>query len=328
MADFTIRSDQIDVEQIMRQIRAPHQREARRGLHGAGDQGTGERQARAVLDPRALRSDLLAHYRVQRPPQGLPTLPPHPTTYAFDEDTLYTSHRGPLRWVRRLLNPLLKLFFNPNPLIQVLHLQGEINDYQLRQYAQQFDRHQPAPGPRRDELDGLNYEVLNNLVLELTRLGIEVKNLKMRVESLSTRLDFDERRARALEGLVQASRERPPCPTAPPRTRKAPRRTPKVMPDASASGAGVVADAGVSPATVQARLPTRATPKPQRRRHGPTIGLAIPNTVPPRRPTTPARTGEARRRRPAATGPRSTAAPNCTPVTSPSTSRVTTTSRS
>ena len=40
-------------------------------------------------------------------------------------------------------------------------------------------------------------------MLELTRLGIEVKNLKMRVESMSSRLDFDERRARALEGVVQ-----------------------------------------------------------------------------------------------------------------------------
>jgi hypothetical protein len=39
-------------------------------------------------------------------------------------------------------------------------------------------------------------------VLEMTRLGIEVKNLKMRVESLASRLDFDERRARALESAV------------------------------------------------------------------------------------------------------------------------------
>ena len=45
--------------------------------------------------------------------------------------------------------------------------------------------------------------MIHNLVLETTRLGIEVKNLKMRVESMSSRLDFDERRARALEGVVQ-----------------------------------------------------------------------------------------------------------------------------
>src|SRR5205814_9803548 len=48
-----------------------------------------------------------------------------------------------------------------------------------------------------------NYEVIHNLVLEVTRLGIESKNLKMRLESLSSRMDFDERRARALEGVVQ-----------------------------------------------------------------------------------------------------------------------------
>ena len=37
----------------------------------------------------------------------------------------------------------------------------------------------------------------------MTRLSIENRNLKMRVESLNTRLDFSERRARALEGVVQ-----------------------------------------------------------------------------------------------------------------------------
>ena len=49
----------------------------------------------------------------------------------------------------------------------------------------------------------MNYEVLNNLVVEMTRLSIEMKNHRMRVESIAGRLDFDERRARALEGVVQ-----------------------------------------------------------------------------------------------------------------------------
>jgi hypothetical protein len=39
--------------------------------------------------------------------------------------------------------------------------------------------------------------------VETTRLSIEVQNLKMRVESLSSRIEFDERRSRALEGVVQ-----------------------------------------------------------------------------------------------------------------------------
>ena len=56
---------------------------------------------------------------------------------------------------------------------------------------------------QRDEVDVLYYELVHNLVLELTRVGIESRNLKMRLESLSSRMDFDERRARALEGVVQ-----------------------------------------------------------------------------------------------------------------------------
>ena len=40
---------------------------------------------------------------------------------------LYGSPRGIIRAIRRLLNPILKLFFNPNTLIQVLHKQSEMN---------------------------------------------------------------------------------------------------------------------------------------------------------------------------------------------------------
>ena len=54
----------------------------------------------------------------------------------------------------------------------------------------------------RREMDALYYEVIHNLVFELTRLGIENKNLKMRVESIASRLEFNERRARALESVV------------------------------------------------------------------------------------------------------------------------------
>jgi len=53
----------------------------------------------------------------------------------------------------------------------------------------------------------VSFELLHNLVVETTRLGIEVKNLKMRVESLASRHDFAERRARALEGIVQSRLE-------------------------------------------------------------------------------------------------------------------------
>src|ERR1700732_2022105 len=72
--------------------------------------------------------------------------------------------------------------------------QVEINTLNLEREA--------AQEKRRIEMETLYYEIIHNLVFELTRTGIEVKNLKMRVESLASRLEFNERRARALESVV------------------------------------------------------------------------------------------------------------------------------
>ncbi|HUK32314.1 MAG TPA: hypothetical protein VLV86_00300, partial [Vicinamibacterales bacterium] len=54
----------------------------------------------------------------------------------------------------------------------------------------------------RRSRDQLTFELLHNTVVEITRLSIEVKNLTMRVESMQSRLEFNERRARALESVV------------------------------------------------------------------------------------------------------------------------------
>jgi len=130
--------------------------------------------------------------------------------YAFDDQTLFTSHRGPMRLVRTLLRPLLKLFFNPNTLNQILHAQAQFNlDLMKREARRRMEFNQRMNetthnfNRSRNEWNVLYYEVLHNLVLETTRTGIEMQNLKMRVESLSSRLDFSERRVRALEGVVQ-----------------------------------------------------------------------------------------------------------------------------
>jgi hypothetical protein len=185
MPEFNVRSDSVNVEQIMEQIRA-RIREKR------GTDYTEEeiRELAAVklekfLDPRGVRSDLLEQFRKKEQTESAP-LP----NFAFNDQTLYETHRAPIRWIRRLLNPLLKLFFNPNPLIQALHIQSQLNTTTVERDA------------ARRGLVQLQYEVLHNLVIETTRLGIEVKNLKMRVESLTGRLEFNERRARALESVV------------------------------------------------------------------------------------------------------------------------------
>src|SRR5499433_1475173 len=108
MAEFNIRSDSVNVEQIMEQIRARIRE--KRGVDYTEEQ---IREMAAVklekfLDPRGVRSDLLDQFRKAMPAYEPPVLP----NYSFESDTLYTSHRAPLRWIRRLLRPILKLFFN------------------------------------------------------------------------------------------------------------------------------------------------------------------------------------------------------------------------
>jgi hypothetical protein len=185
MSDFSVRSENVDVEQIMRQIRARIRE--KRGVDYTEEEirELANVKLEKFIDPKGVRSGLLEEYRRVSKPE-----PPAPN-FAFGEDTLYETHRGPIRWLRAIFRPFLKLLFNPNPLIQALHIQADLNTRSAERAA------------RREQLDALNYEVIHNLVVELTRTGVEVKSLKMRLESMASRLDFDERRARALEGVVQ-----------------------------------------------------------------------------------------------------------------------------
>jgi len=198
MADFNIRSESVDVEQIMAQIRARIRE--KRGVDYTEDQIRELATVRLekFLDPKNLRSDLLEQFRRSRP--AIPADPsPIDPPYAFDDQTLVASHRGSLRFIRKLLNPILKLFFNPNTLNQILYAQSQFNaDLLKREQRRKIEFEQS-----RSEWNALYYEVLHNLVLETTRNGIELKNMKMRLEALASRLDFSERRVRALEGVVQ-----------------------------------------------------------------------------------------------------------------------------
>ena len=219
MADFNVRSDSVNVEQIMEQIRARIRE--KRGVDYTEQQ---IRELAAVklekfLDPRGVRSDLLDQFRKAQPACQPPELP----NFAFEDDTLFESHRAPIRWIRALLLPLLKLLFNPNPLIQALHIQSRLNTINAERDARQ--------DAARRQMDQLYYELVHNLVVETTRTGIEVKNLRMQVESISSRLEFNERRARALESAVvyktaEADDAQPsrPAPQPPPQRQPPPRQ--------------------------------------------------------------------------------------------------------
>jgi hypothetical protein len=184
MSDFNVKADGVDVEQIMRQIRSRIR--DKRGVDYTEEQiqELAKVKLEKFLDPKGVRSDLLEQFRRAPVPQS-------PQIYQFDDTTLYESDKGIVRLLRKLFRPLLKMLFNPNTLNHVLHTQTDINRYMV-----EFTEHRAAR-------DVLYYEIIHNLVVEVTRATIEVKNMKMRVESIASRLEFNERRARALEAVVQ-----------------------------------------------------------------------------------------------------------------------------
>lgn len=256
MSEFNIRADAVDVEQIMRQIRARIR--DKRGVDYTEDQIQELARVRLekFLDPKGLRSDLLQQFQQ--------TAADVPRTYEFDDQTLFRSSNPLIAFVRKLLNPILKLFFSPNPLIQAMHDQVTLNRFLLERAAR----------------DVLVYEVLHNLVVEMTRTGIDVKNMQMRVESVSGRLEFNERRARALEAVVQyrpealAERAHGPAP---------------------GSGPSESAPSGVDPITGGESLRSRRRRRRRGRRSGPGFGENLDQG---RRPQDEGRKPEDESRRP------------------------------
>lgn len=186
------RGEHVDVEQIMRDIRA--RISERHGIDLTTPQihELAARRLEAILDPRNVNPTLLEQLRksagAHSPVKAAPVTEP---PYTFEADTLYESSRGPLGAIRKLLNPILKLFFNPNPLIRALNIQTRLN---AEQAAREVERDE-----RQAEWNALHYELIRRVVTENARLSLEVQALALRVESLNGRVDFADRRVRTLE---------------------------------------------------------------------------------------------------------------------------------
>jgi hypothetical protein len=192
--------DQIDVEQIMRDIRARIAQRQGIDLSSQQIQDLAARRLESILDPRAIRPSLLEGLR-RSAGAVTATAAPKPSSepvYTFDHTTIYDSPRAVLRFIRRLLNPLLKLFFNPNPLIRALHLQARLNVEAAEREAER-DR-------RQTEWNALHYEILQRVVTDVSRVSLELQALSMRIESLNARIDFNDRRVRSIEGSAQSVR--------------------------------------------------------------------------------------------------------------------------
>jgi hypothetical protein len=192
--------DQVDVEQIMRDIRARIAQRQGIDLSNQQIQDLAARRLESILDPRAIKPSLLEGLR--RSAGALTaSAAPKPSSepvYTFDHTTIYDSPRAVLRFVRKLLNPLLKLFFNPNPLIRALHLQARLNVEAAEREAER-DR-------RQTEWNALHYEIVQRVVTDVSRVSLELQALSMRIESLNARIEFNDRRVRSIEGAIQSGR--------------------------------------------------------------------------------------------------------------------------
>jgi hypothetical protein len=175
---FRIDDGSVDAEKVMREVREGLAEKKRRGLlTDAEVREIAEHPLHPVLEPHDLKSSLL----------GEVLEVPSRWNFAFDPETVYRSSRGgsgrALEAVRRWLRPVQKLFWNPTPMIAALSRQAELNTA----YA----------------------HLLHNLTLEVTRLSLEVQDLKHRALQMQARAEFQARRNKTLEEIVLEGR-RPP----------------------------------------------------------------------------------------------------------------------
>jgi hypothetical protein len=186
MSTFSSKGTDVDVEAIMANIRRKID-EKRKGLYTEDEvREIAEMKLDAILDGNEFNSDFVAAFRARD----------EKWNYRFDSETIYASSHagggGLIRAARRLLNPVLKLFFNPNPIISALSRQADLNRYYVL--------------------------LLHNMAQELTRANLEVANLKARLRTLGIRVDFQGKREKTMEQVVfeRESREaREPRPLPP-----------------------------------------------------------------------------------------------------------------
>lgn len=167
---FEIEAKDVDVEAIMSAIRR-RIAEKKNGLYTEEEiREIAERRLEVVQGGQDVASALLADFRGE----------PQRWNFSFETETIYRSSRGVvgqvLQAIRRALKPVQKLFWNPNPMISALSRQSDLNKYYVH--------------------------LLHNLVLELTRLSLDVQDLKNRNLQLQGRLELLIRREKTLESMV------------------------------------------------------------------------------------------------------------------------------
>jgi len=199
MSTFSAKGTDIDVEAIMANIRRKID-EKRKGLYTEDEvREIAEMKLDAVLEASEFNSDFVAAFRARD----------EKWNYRFNPETIYASSHagggGLIRAARRFLNPVLKLFFNPNPIISALSRQADLNRYYLL--------------------------LLHNMAQELTRANLELTNLKARLRTLGIRVDFQGKREKTMEQVVLERDSREPREPRPLPSRSSDRPEPSERPE-------------------------------------------------------------------------------------------------
>jgi hypothetical protein len=168
---FEIEADGLDVARLLAEVHRRIEERRASGLYTEEElRYISERPLEPVLQARDVSPALVEEFRARDAQWN----------FSFDPEAIYRSSRGAIGQVlalsRRLLRPVQKLVWNPTPMISALSRQSDLN---------RFTAH-----------------LLHNLVLELTRLNLEVQELKNRNLQLSGRVEMLARRAKTLEDMV------------------------------------------------------------------------------------------------------------------------------
>ena len=156
------------------------------------------RRLEAILDPRTIKPSLMDELRrASGLPADTPSSEPE-NDEPLTESALYKSDNGFVRALRKLLNPLLKLLFNPTAIVDALNTQAR--------RAKAAEAREAELRGRQTEWNALHFEILRRLVTDVARVEIDNQHLAHRVESLTAKVDFNERRVRGLEHTQHQAR--------------------------------------------------------------------------------------------------------------------------
>ncbi len=170
MSTFTVKGQDVEVEAIMATIRKRIE-EKRKGLYTETEiREIAEMKLDSALSASEFNSDFVTAFRARDAEWN----------FRFDPETLYASSRGAsgsfIRFARKLFHPILKLLFNPNPVISALSRQSDLNRYYM--------------------------QLLHNMTLEMTKMNLELTQVKARLRSMGIRVDFQGQREKALEEIT------------------------------------------------------------------------------------------------------------------------------